>query len=464
MKKNAILTLALFLLSAAALCTIHLKVNALKDQVLITEQIQYGSPAAADGLQLIMNTSYLNRLYWKTNYTAGETGNTQTKYTYYGSEQPYDTSSPNRITLENMIGWATFYPDMPEGERTGLLKAYGALYDATPNGVRGTKTVYLKEYYDYYPLRIEITLPNISAPLEEGPVWKAFNDYFRIPVRDTDFAEIYVDKRNDTDAFHATDIGEDKSEYYWMNSMSVLSLARNRCFLSINNKWVTENGIARKIDTSLIPGGYGIYSFRFTPELGYNELGTGLLAGGIETVLPLAEDAEVILLSFNEDESLLRIYTKEKDGFYLTAFDTDALQPTQKLRICDADYDWIYEHENVIAVPYGDGEKIAVVTEENGVYTLQYAASAAALSADLKDAVSLWGIQDIAYKDGKLAVAILKNDYFYPNNCDCYLLVFDKTGLIYCGHYDNGTGAGKSDYNNHNCNFDYSGPLRLRWE
>ena len=79
------------------------------------------------------------------------------------------------------------------------------------------------------------------------------------------------------------------------------------------------------MDFGEVPGGYGLYSFRYDEEKLSYDPAQDFLDGEIETVLPLSTDAVAVRLSLNEDESRLRIFTEEPGGFYMTVLDTDEI-------------------------------------------------------------------------------------------------------------------------------------------
>lgn len=462
MKKLCAIMLALALLSAAAVCAIAIQTNALRDAVRVTERVSSGDPTAAQGLKIQLNATYQERLFWRTAFSPGEPDAAETTFRYFGKAHTNMPAPQTKISVESGLEFS-FSSAVPAAERTGLQRAFGELYDATPAGARNTKKIQLKDYYEYYPVKVVLSLPGALTMLTEGPVWEAFQNFFRIPVQDTDTMEICVDRQNESAYYQEHEAYETRGNYYYLYSVGIVSTAGNRCYLAIDPGYQAEYGAPRLADTGGIPGGYGIYSFSFAPDLPVEKCETELLTGAIETVLPLAEDAVVTELSLNADETKLLIYTLEPDGFYLTVFDTGSMKTAQKLRLCDLPYDMLFEDGNVRIVLSENAEKLTVITEEADVFTVQYTVPAATLTARDKSAASLWNAKSLAFADGKLAIAVMENVYDSPNTCDCTLFVFDRTGLIFRGTYENGLGSGQSDFVNYNCYPDYDLPVKIEW-
>ena len=232
----------------------------------------------------------------------------------------------------------------------------------------GETEVRLRDYYAYYPVNLHFYTSSFSISYSEGAVWRKLNDFFRLPVKDTDTMLVYVDKQSG--AFElggVTDFGVEGGDFYDVSTESAVAFTRGRCFLALRPQ--KAYGSEERMDFSGIEGGYGVYAFRFDEDLFSYDPDVDFTVGDIQTVLPLSTDTTVERFSLNEDESRLRIFTSEPNGYYLTILDTDTLLETQKLRLGDGPYYTFREDQNVITV--SDGENIVAVTEENGVYTVK---------------------------------------------------------------------------------------------
>lgn len=460
MKRFTAFLIALALLFAAAVGVIAGKVNALSDKVTVTERTLYGDKAAADGLTLTMGTTYLGRLYWDTDYTVGAGTKPETVYSYYAEEQ---REPGRRIYGFFMMDGIDLYPThtLAEGEEpTGIDAAISALWEATPNGQKATETVYLKDYYDYYPMIVSIET-GANTALKDGPTHQAFSEYFRIPVEDRDTVTIKANKVQDSASFNNMD-SYMYGDYFTFVTNDAVAESRNICFFEFNNCYYDTDGVKNYVDTSLIPGGWGIYAFTFDPDVLFDSVnkGEGFLTGDIQTVLPLEKETEVYALLLNGDESRLLIFTEETDGAYLTVLDTDTLLETQRIRVGDTGFYQIDTEEDFTVAATQDS--FTVLTEENGVFTLQYTVNTPILPEIVSN--KCWSIYDMDYKNGRLAWAGAVSDYRSEHNCDYCMAVFDKTGLLYLGEFTNGTGAPKSDFWNYNCDRAANDMLDVKWK
>ena len=460
MKRFTALLLALALFFAAAVGVIAGKVNALSDKVTVTERTLYGDRAAAEGLTLTMRTTYLNRLFWDTSYTVGAEAKPGTVYTYYGEEQRYTPPAYCSFFISDGIPTSAARTYAEGEELTGIDAAIAKLQESLPNGQKTTETVYLKDYYTYYPMRVCVDM-SASAYLNDGPMHQAFSDYFRIPVRDKDTVTITVDKTNNSNFF--TDMDSDVyGDYFSFVTCDAVAESRNICFFEFNNCYYDTDGVKNYVDTSLIPGGWGIYAFSFDPDVSVDDRnkGEGFLTGEIQTVLPLEKETEVYALLLNSDESRLLVFTEEKDGAYLTVLDTDTLRQTQRIRMGETGFYQIHTKEDFTVAATEDS--FTVLTEDNGVFTLQYTVNAPIQPEEVSEMIR--NINDMDYQDGRLAWAGAVSGYRSDNNCDYCTVVFDKTGLLYIGTFSNGVGTAKSDFWNYNCTPDEDRMVEVRWE
>ena len=460
MKRFTALLLALALLAAAALCAVAGRVNALSDRVTVTEHTLSGDRSAADGLTLKMRTAYRNRLYWDTAFTVGRDKKPETVYTYFGKAQREPWSAGYDFFLYDAVT-VDVYRTYEEGDvLTGLDLAIAELQQATPNGQSASRTFYLKDYFSCYPIGIDVNDMGINAKLTDGPLQRAFGDYFRIPVNDDDAVTVNVDKTYGSNLFPAVDSGA-YGDYFSFLSRDVIAESRRICFLTFQNYFYNGEDEKTYVDTGLIPGGWGIYAFPFDPDVSFDSehKGEGFLTGDIRTVLPLEKETEVFELLLNSDESRLLVFTEEKDGAYLTVLDTDTLLQTQRLRVGSSGFFQIKTKEGFTVAATNDA--FSVLTEENGVFTLQYTVNEPIVPENAKETV--WSFYDVDYKDGKLAWTSPSQGYDRESCCDFYVAVFDKTGLLYAGIFENGVGSVNSADSQYNCYTDSDRSPEVRW-
>ncbi len=457
MRKSLTLLLVFFILSVGALIFAHGWVNKAQDVVIIDETVLYGDKTAAEGLRIDCNTHCDYHLFWNTAYTVGEKPVIETVFDFSqaqrraayvhdfiglmvdGSFSGYDTSSSSGIDMENQSA-----PVWDVARRT-------------EPGEKHTEVVYFKDYYDYYPIGVGFDMPGGGfAGADE--VQAVFNEYFKIPVWPEHKLIITVEKDA---AGKARSISRSSVEDHdvYLDTRSVLT--DTGCFFTLAIR--TTTGLL--LDTSRIPGGYGVYYIPFNetsdaPNTFMNQL---------STVYPVDETAaEIISLQTTVDKSRLLLVTKEDGAYMLTVIDAVTMEQLQKMKLFDVtedmSFDTIYTYDDYI-VPYASNGRFLVMTEnDKGVYEIQ-------ISAELGEAKSLRYSPSLSapvmdFDGRRLVVSNFQTtvDYHYSNvACGFYLAVFDQSGLIYYGQYDHSLDKSPGmDYSG-NCLPSDQNPLTVAW-
>lgn len=188
----------------------------------------------------------------------------------------------------------------------------------------------LADYMDYYPAVNRISLPRLdengeieenrsfdldiyednifygiiytseyNAAMQEKMDEKAgtIEEYFKIPVLQNEVREFtkIEDEYSDYVYLEQKSVGEDSFEPYWHSV-----LTGDAVFFTFNTH--TENGAV--VDTSLIPGGYGIYRLPYTmDENGY----TDVKADELGVFYPMNPAADVVAIELTLDQKTLMI-------------------------------------------------------------------------------------------------------------------------------------------------------------
>ena len=475
MKKVYVIITALVLLSCSVISVVAATINSERDQVVITENVLYGDRYVAEGLN-IKTKNHLNyRLYWETDYAISNNSKANTKFNLY-PRQKHENNSDNRkhegIYLDNGIEYG-FYDDLPASEQKGIQKAYKELFDSAEIGVEKTKKVYLKDYYDYYPVGVGFDLPytnwtgydgeNLKGePYDALYVTEKFREYFKIPVLDSDYVTISLQKGEDGRSYST---GTDEMGCFTLNTIGTVARKWSRCFFTINNyKYLDyKNGLdeIEYIDTSLISGGYGIYSFYYCG--GDSASRTGILADKIETVFPLDSKTIVSHITMSEDEKQLLLFTVEDKSFYLTVININTMKATQKILIKENQGSGsAYQYDDFIVA---DTENdITVISVKDGVYTLDFSVEKASfINEKFQD---IWNADCMDYKNGKLAV--IGNCFDEEKGyelCNFFVSVYDKSGLLYYGNYNTSLDIGRAnDSFNSDCHPTDINPNTIKWK
>lgn len=459
MKKIIAVVLLLSILSVASFCMIGGAVSEEKANVTIKENIIYGDKSYADGITVFTRAHYDEHLFWNTTYTIGETPKISTDYEFHYSPL-YENGESNyrglTIDVDLKYGYDT---TTPLEECVGLQKAYRELYDATPNGTKGTKTIRLQDYYDYYPVRIAIDIPGIlwqgndyeqlgfDEYKNERAVWDMFNEFLRIPVpEDLPAFEISVTKNG-----NSVGVGSTHDMDYWFDAKTTYT--NNRVFFSIRNKIGSKDVDKEEayVDTSLIPGGYGIYSFTYknvrndentkgTTTIFHPGYETGVDLNSLAMVFPLEQHVEVEYMTLSNDENKLFVFTKENDATYLTVIDIATMTELQKIKITEATQYRFYEYDNCIVLNGWDYISV-IEKQENGLCRLAFTVSR---MKEINDSDHQKGVATTMAFDGQKLVMVdrtAEKTYGTLELCGFTVAIYNNTGLVYYGEYENSLSA-----------------------
>lgn len=473
MKKIYAVVLALALLSGSILAAAAATVNAERDQVKITENILYGDQSAAEGLEITTTNHMGYKLYWETDYTIGASSSPHTDFSFYAASYYGDERKHNYegIYFNGGIEYV-FQEKVPASQQEGISRAYKELFDATENGEERSEIIYLKDYYDTYPLGIGFDLPNTTwyrydgenlkgKPYDALYVTEKFREYFKIPVLESDSVTISVAKDEDGNCYST---GTDEMGSYQMYTIGTVARSKNRCFFAINNyKYVDDTNntdAVEYVDTSLIPGGYGIYSFYYCG--GDSAGNTGILADKIETVYSLDEKTVVNHITLNRDETKLLLFTAENQSSYLTVIDVATMTDLQKIPLDGRSMNGVYEYDDFIVADLEDS--ICVISAAGDGYSLDFHVDKPSfIEENYRD---LWNVDCMDYKNGKLAM--IENRFEAETGyelCDFAVSVYDQSGLIFYGIYDNSLDLDRqNDSFGSECRPADNNPNKIKWK
>lgn len=456
MKKIIALVIALTVLSFGSLCMIGSIVNSQKDNVTITENVIFGDRSYAEGLKIFTRAKYDGRLFWNTSYTIGGSASTEYEF-HYNKYYEYGEMSYAGLDLGFDFAYGVNSTASLE-DLTGIERAYRELADATKPGAESTKHIYLQDYYDYYPIAVSVYLPGIlwqgndyerlayENAVNEKAVWDKFREFFKIPLPD-DLPGIDISVGKDSRGnVVSVGSGGESSPFY-----SHSTYTDTMCFFSIMNKYTNENSESKYYDTSLIPGGYGIYAFDYENvrdtsntygsttvfKEGYE---TGIKEETLRLVYPIEQDVEVMYLSVSEDGSKLLIFTEENGSTYLNVVDTETFAELQRFKVANSEVSAYYEYDNFIVLEeYQDDVDISVIEIcEDGTYRLVF-------SVPRSESSKNYSIEDMAFNGRELAIITkMYNENQLFELCGFLVSVYNSSGLVYYGEYESSLSLNQS--------------------
>lgn len=426
MRKSLILTVLLLVLAASSLCYAHGWVDGGKDAVAIDETVLYGDKSVAEGITLDIRTHCDYRLFWDTRYAVGEGPETSTDFAFSQAEKRpsrtipysgiyfdgtfngYGISSPGGLEMADQAA-----PNQDVASRTGP-------------GEKRIETVYVKDYYDFYPIQVEFDRPSGFAINQDTQ--QLFANYFRIPVYPEHRVEISVEK-NSAGNVHSISLSTVEDSGVFLDTHSVV--IGTEYFFTV----LCHTAAGKPLDTSYIAGGYGIYHFPLHDQGGDDRI---LTADELQMVFAIdAERAEVVALQTNTDKNKLLLVTIEDGTYMLTVIDAETMTQLQRLEILKADesvgFRSLYIHDGFAVPVLSDGRFALLATDTEGNYQFRFAAD---FSSSQEHRYIFSHEVSMDYNGEELAVAAFQNGYFAPQNyCRFYLAVYDRTGLAYAGKY-----------------------------
>ena len=452
MRKLLVLLCLLLALGLFAVCAIGATVSKGRDQVTFSPRHLYGDPTAAQDATLTMRADFDSHLLWDITYPIG--GEAQTDFRVSLRELSFE-GRPN-------LSGINMYEDMEYGldtrkspeELEGIERAYRELFDRTEPGTKGTAEIRLQDYYTYYPIRIDIHLPgtlwhgldyeDLASDdfANERAVWDAFRAFFRISIPDDLPAfEISVVKNVDGSIGGVGSSAPKEGKHY--SFYAEAAHTSDTCYLAITNRY--GEGY---VDTSLIPGGYGIYSFTYTNVRNdKNTQGnvtvfhpgyvTGVHAETLAMVYPLDESILVREMFVTPDEEHLLVICEDRAGAVsLLVIDAATMAQIQTIPVTENEWVSIHQEDDFFVLFYdkqlsvyercADGSYTRVLTGEQ-----PYAVNGAFGDVSANDEMDLEG--------GRLIIVSLLKEPRYRSMliASVSVAVYDASGLTYYGEYDN---------------------------
>ena len=444
MRRTFTVFLAVCILLIFGFVSVHVIFIGVADDVQVTRETLYGDPSAVDGARILARNMYHRNLLWETSMIHDEELEVSTEFTF-SNENIIIPKEPAWAGIE--IGWMRdlfFFNSsrLPESSRIKyekLLSAMDKMIESIPNGGQKSFGLDFGKYLDYYPLDGQVILPQLSTVFSEFEHWfsdseaisKAINDFFRIPITGAFSVDYRLDKKdNHTSGYASMNVD------YQFHASGVAT--ENACYFTFDA--TMEDGSV--VDTSLIPGGYGIYCLPYE--------GSVLKLDQLKMVYSLDPTEGYESMALAGDGKYLLLHTWNDDDLMLTVIDIATMTQIQRVNIhtrssdvrldviCYDDFILMVENSSV-----SDELDRLTVWEECPDHSWKHSFT---VRWDLSmipdgDHLDLFNTDTNAvdFKDGKLVLVTNKieeyRSYRYQNYCDFYVLVFEESGMTYAGSY-----------------------------
>ncbi|MCF0121344.1 MAG: hypothetical protein HUJ65_06870, partial [Oscillospiraceae bacterium] len=330
MRKALAAVLVLLLLLCGVTVYAFCAVMGPKEKVSYEESVFYGDRSAADGVTISLKTNYNHNLFWDSDirFSNGDYS-CETEYAFSASTLDEEAQTGNL----GVFLW-TSHEIISDGFTDTIEKHL----EGMKPGEEDEFELRLADFYDYYPITGRINLPEsfqwfspeiAAEDTVVGDVGqyngKKLSEFFRIPVFEGEYYTVSVKKdRESAGSYQSYTSGHGvsaASDCFEFRTSGVCT--EDACYFWFPNR--TNYGI--KIDTGMIPGGYGIYilPYGYVDEENYHGLdsyeGIDVNVDELRVFYPIDENVCIKALGKSGDNKELILHTVEDGKYYVNIID-----------------------------------------------------------------------------------------------------------------------------------------------
>lgn len=452
MKKCLLVFVSCMLCSLAALFALPQYIMQEADRVQLTEEILLGDSSMVEGVRINSHSHCGGTLFWDTEYTVGTRPQAVTEqYFDAGSRNTntapgaqvaswYNKGGYRSISLLNRLygGWSvsssgSIDVDSHWLEDERMLQAYEELAAEVAPGEEKSRQIFLSNYMDYFPVSVSLDVTWLEGKrygleaLEE-----AYSEFFKVLVPEYTTYIITVAKNKKGEISKLEGMNSDQPIFSW-NTV---------CAASDTDLYFTfyrHSADGTRVDTSLIPGGFGVYRQPYSVVDGELVIDTEQLS----MVYSLEDELYPygsMFLDVNDANQLV-ILTDKETTTSLQVVDMETWELVQRVELERPAESRgfgavVRVTEEFIMLWYGSGYfSLVDWTAERG-YEQQLL-----IAVEENDPLYRHGYvneNDMDWNGERLVYACYStNGYSAMGTCNLELSVYDKTGKIYHGRYYN---------------------------
>ena len=487
MRKSMVVFVVLLAAGIGGMCFAHSTLSAAQDNVSFAEVEAFGDVSAADGLTVSVRTHLDYHLFWDTAHTFEQTPMTHTNFSFHPSQlyrAPEFASPPLSLSIPldfnastsggNLLGVGEGSAAINQTEFTVIYDMLRDVAVRTQNGEQRTETLYIRDYFGYYPISVYIDAEQYYyVKQDEAEANEAFSNFFRFPVPEGRTLTVTIRKDG---AGNVVEIGTGRvilgytygssatsgSSAASGSGSSVVSgsgssVVSDEDIVSIYAIGVeTEKGIYFAIvsegitDFTGIPGGFGIFLLPTSTIIGEPdaEYHPTLDCRNIQTAYPLGDSTTIHSLTLSEDGSCLNLITYEDGGCFLTVIELETMVEKQKMPLFEDMRDTFLYTANFV------GELLYAALSDNRFMLAERGAGntyrpvltgARDYLLSFEDYID-WNDPQIAWNGERLALvsryrrslAVSADDFRYASveACGFTLEIYDDSGLSYKGAFE----------------------------
>ena len=262
----------------------------------ITEKTIVGDAAAAAGLSASFGMGLQNQFYWRNVYTyGGADDGADVQETAFSRKNPFPADKKGPVPYVRLTGYMTsgnalddILTDPAEGYpirqellaqvrqeffTAGAAERVREIKRALPADGETTQDLKLKDLFRYYPIEGDLTGTSIWAASLDNAVYASedsvklgqdLNHFLRIPIPETESSGFSVGKYPDGSLnfnyYQGKENCSQQEDHF--DFCSIACSTPDAVYFTFDTH--TDDGDV--VDTSLIPGGYGIYRLPYDRE------------------------------------------------------------------------------------------------------------------------------------------------------------------------------------------------------
>lgn len=420
----------LFLLVILVIASVTGTVNAVKlvsgqqESVEIEQQVISGDPLAAEGWQIRTGSSCDGKLSWETVFPARDGAAAESEFVFRARGERIDRIAvwEEGVYLGSPSGFGMGGSISLEGVE--YQEIFEQIAERTPAGETREETITLADYYEYYPLRLEIRGGEYVFYMNEwdtdSQVYQALQQALRIPVHPEEKLVLAVGK-NEQGVI--TDIGCNSAEGFLDTRTSGI-FREDGCYFTCTP--VYWNGEREEP----IRGAENVI-YHMPIRINENREVSGY--DRIEVVIPLPADCKAQHLAEDEAGNLL-LLSEQGGKLVLTVYENGTWQQLQQLELlpmgAEDYFDRMTIAEEGTLISMGDGA-FCFLTRSQEDYKITIRGS---LALENDKHAALIHYSDFAYDGENLAVVGCPYRFLDANN-SVYLGIYSQAGTEYVGFY-----------------------------
>lgn len=461
------------------ICFTAVKIYDRRDKVTLTEKNSWGKKDSLKGLSMQLNMSYKDQLRWTTVVPMDNVERAETEYDFSITPVYVDLNRYTGLDMDCTLDTSFIQDKINKNEIEGVVEAYKELADGIGPSEEAEKEIYIKDYAKYYQYQISLDIPGTDiyrkaswdkkavVQNQENYTIQKLNEFFKIPVLNEERWYISIGKNEYGNIYH-TGSGNGEGDFFYMWTFN--AMAEDSLYFTFDTH--SRDGVV--MDTSLIPGGYGIYCLPYDGTLEGSEENADRIsvnADGLKMIYSLDPEIDVMYLQLSENQDKLILHAEEYGKYVMTVIDVANMETLQKIPIMDwkPDYGYqIYEKGdfivNIVHKVQEEGRIEAVVLKEkeNGEYEVAFICDIQNKEIPSFNTSNMY----LAFDGNRLAMAgfLEEEAQWYRETCNIFVAVCDAEGMQYYGEYRNSleTGYDEDNYYYHCHGYGWN-PIVLAW-